>query len=170
MPSILKERIKAMLLPGQIAGELSPSERHLIDEEHARLEQFLEDLRDTCENFGKQGNCFGCNRTQVATCQGRLNSFFYDFLDLVDAHFETEEKIMLGSLKASNEDDFFKKHQAEHARLMAEVKDLMRESSIFSQQGNPSEAIYRLENKLVELFGEHANAFDTPFLRATLRR
>jgi hemerythrin len=157
----------AMLQPDQIASELSPDERLMIDEEHARLEQFLEDLRDTCENFGVRGNCYGCNRTQVATCQGRLSSFFYDFLDLVDAHFDTEEKIMLGSLKASSEDTYFLQHQAEHVRLINEVRNLMRESAVFSQQGNPSEAIRRLESKLDELFGVHAHEFDAPFLQAT---
>jgi hemerythrin len=158
-----------MLQPDQIANELSRDERLMIDEEHARLEQFLEDLHDTCENFLLQGNCFGCTRTQVATCQGRLSSFFFDFIDLVDAHFDTEEKIMLGSLKASSEDAYFKKHQAEHVRLVNEVRNLMRESSKFSQQGNPSEAIRRLESKLDELFGVHSHEFDAPFLQATQR-
>ena len=145
---------------------LSTADRMLIDAEHARLEQFLCDLRDTCENFGAQGDCYRCSRAQVATCQGRLTSFFYDFLDLIAEHFENEEKIMLGSFPASGEDDEIARHQKEHARLMMEVKGLMRESAEFSSQGNPSEAIRRLEKKISELFGEHAHTFDSRFLKA----
>lgn len=156
-----------MLQPDQIFSELSAADRLLIDEEHARLEQFLNDLRDTCEKFGAQGNCYGCSRAQVATCQGRLTSFFYDFLDLVAEHFENEENVMRASLAAADDDEYFRQHRAEHARLMREVKSLMQESSVLSNQGNPSEAIRRLDRKIAEMFGVHAYAFDAPFLQAT---
>ncbi|OIQ84430.1 hypothetical protein GALL_337400 [mine drainage metagenome] len=156
-----------MLHPDHVSSELSAEERLLLDEEHARLERFLVDLRDTCENFSAQGDCFSCSRAQVATCQGRLNSFNYDFLDLVAAHFENEETIMLNSLKAADEDVYFICHRAEHARLMTEVKDLMRESAVLSRQGNPSEAIRNLERKVAEMFGDHAHVFDVPFLQIT---
>ena len=156
-----------MLQLDHIFSELSAADRLLIDEEHARLEQFLHDLRDTCENFGAQGDCYGCSRAQVATCQGRLTSFFYDFLDLVAEHFENEEKIMYVSLPAADDNEFFRQHQAEHARLMSEVKSLMRESSAQSNRGNPSEAIRQLDRKIAEMFGVHAHTFDAPFLQAT---
>jgi hemerythrin len=154
-----------MLHPDHVSSELSAEERLLLDEEHARLERFLADLRDTCENFSAEGDCFSCSRAQVATCQGRLNSFNYDFLDLVAEHFENEEAIMLNSLKAADEDVYFLRHRAEHVRLMTEVKDLMRESADLSRQGNPSEAIRRLERKVAEMFGDHAHVFDVPFLQ-----
>jgi hemerythrin len=154
-----------MLQPDQIASDLAASEQRLIDDEHARLEQFLTDLRDTCENFGANGNCYGCTRTQVATCQGRLSSFFYDFLDLVAEHFENEEKIILGTLKAADKDAYFLQHQAEHSRLIEEVRKLMRASSLMSQRGNPSEAIRQLEGFIAEMFRVHAHAYDIPFLQ-----
>ena len=154
-----------MLHLEHISGELSATDRQLIDGEHERLEQFLNDLRDTCENFGADGNCHACNRSQVATCKGRLTSFFYDFLDLVSQHFDNEETIIVGHLKAADEDEYFRRHHAEHARLMAELKILMRESSLQSHQDNPSAAIRGLEHKIAEMFGTHAHAFDGPFLR-----
>lgn len=150
----------------QNSNILSAGDRLLIDAEHARLEQFLCDLRDTCENFGAQGDCYRCSRTQVATCQGRLTSFFYDFLDLIAEHFENEEKIMRNTLPPVDEDQYFVRHQQEHARLVLEVRALMRESAEYSSQGNPSEAIRRLESKISELFGEHAHTFDSRFMGA----
>lgn len=156
-----------MLQPDQISSELSAADRLLLDEEHIRLERFLKDLRDTCENFSAQGNCYSCSRTQVASCQGRLTSFFYDFLDLLAVHFENEEKIMRGSLKNADHDAYFRQHQAEHAKLIQEVKNLMQESFVFSQQGNPSEAIRRLDRKIVEMFGMHARVYDALFLQAS---
>ena len=145
---------------------LSAADRLLIDAEHARLEQFLSDLRDTCENFDLQGDCYGCSRAQVATCQGRLTSFFYDFLDLVTEHFENEENIMRNTLLAPEDESYFRLHQQEHARLLQEVRELMRESAVSSSQGNPSGAIRRLESKISELFGQHAHGFDSALLGA----
>ncbi len=150
--------------PDQHPNAPSADDRLLIDAEHARLEQFLKDLRDTCENFGASGNCYGCSRVQVATCQGRLTSFFFDFLDLISEHFDNEERIMLDTLPPSEQDGYFLRHQAAHARLTREVREFMRESAVFSNQGNPSEAIRRLERKISELFGHHAHAFDDIFL------
>lgn len=154
-----------MQSPDQPPNGLSTSDRLLIDAEHARLEQFLKDLRDTCENYGASGNCYGCSRVQVATCQGRLTSFFFDFLDLIAEHFDNEEKIMLGTIDAVEMEEYFHRHQAAHARLTREVRELMRESAVFSNQGNPSEAIRRLERKISELFGQHAHTYDDVFLR-----
>lgn len=148
----------------QQPGILPPAERSAIDEEHARLEQFLRDLRDTCENYNANGDCYRCSRTQVATCQGRLTSFFYDFLDLVSEHFENEEDIMRRNLLLFDEDQYFRMHQQEHARLLREVRELMRESGECSSKGNPSEAIRRLYRKISELFGEHAHRYDSAIM------
>ncbi len=124
----------------------------------------MQDLRDTCVNFLTGTDCFGCTRAQVATCQGRLTSFFYDFLDLISEHFENEEAIMRHALLDSDEDEYFRLHQEAHARLLREVRELMRQAAVFSAQGNPSEAIRRLESKISEMFGHHAHHFDAPFL------
>lgn len=153
-----------MLQADQNFHKLSDADRLLIDAEHVRLEQFLRDLRDTCENFLAIGNCYSCTRAQIATCQGRLTSFFYDFLDLIAEHFENEEKIMRNNSHLFDDDPYFRLHQEEHARLIREVRELMRESAEFSSKGNPSEAIHRLERKISELFGEHAITYDSVLL------
>jgi hemerythrin len=145
---------------------LDPADRSMIDAEHLRLERFIQDLRETCQNFGANSNCYGCTRAQVATCQGRLASFFYDFLDLVTEHFENEETILRHQLPTIDEDQYFRLHQEAHERLIEEVKALMRESAVYSQQGNPSEAIHRLESKISVMFSHHASVFDDAFLGA----
>lgn len=159
-----------MLRLDQNLNMLSAADRLLIDAEHARLEQFLCDLRDTCENFSTGGDCYSCSRAQVATCQGRLNSFFYDFLDLLVEHFENEENIMRNHLLTPEDESYFHLHQEEHARLIHEVRELMRESAVFSSQGNPSEAIRRLESKISELFGLHTDIFDSALLGVKTHR
>ncbi len=156
-----------MMQYGPVSGNISATDRLLLDEEHARLEQFMNDMSDICENFFLHGNCLACNRSQVATCQGRLTSFFYDFLDLVAEHFENEENILRSSLTGGDGDERFFQHKNEHARLMHEINDLMRESLLLSHQGNPSAAIRRLDQKITEMFGAHANVFDAPILLLT---
>lgn len=146
---------------------LDPDDRALIDAEHARLEQFMLDLRDTCENFGKYGDCYQCAQAQIATCQGRVTSFFYDFMDLITEHVENEETIMRHTLANPDEDKHFQAHQVEHVRLLRDMRELMRVSSVHARQGNPSASIRLLFLKVSELFGEHARRFDSEFLGHT---
>ncbi len=144
--------------------QIDPGDRALIDAEHARLEQFMLDLRDTCENFNKHGDCFQCTRAQVATCQGRVTSFFYDFMDLIAEHVENEEAIMRRMLIDADNDAHFRAHQVEHARLLRDVRELMRKASVHATQGNPSASIRLLFIKIAEMFGEHARQYDGEFL------
>lgn len=149
----------------EISG-LSAEDHRLIEDEHARLERFLHDLRDTCKEFCTQNDCQGCERERIASCRGRLTSFFYDFLDLVAEHFENEEKIMRGSLLAMEDSPYYRQHQEEHASLMREMRTLMQESAALSEQGNTAQAIRQLYSRVTARFGEHARLYDTPFLRA----
>jgi hemerythrin len=144
--------------------ELSEAERFLIEDEHARLERFLQDLRETCSEFVNQEECHGCAREKIASCQGRLTSFFYDFLDLVSVHFENEEKVISEILQTQEASDYFRHHQKEHANLMREMESLMHESSAISRQGRTAAAIRNLYQRVAERFIEHARGFDDIFL------
>lgn len=138
---------------------LNPADRQLIDQEHARLEQFLHNLGDTCCELGSQKNCTNCARDKFASCQGRLTSFHYDFLDLVTEHFENEEKIMCDRLRMSN-DEYFHKHRGAHAKLMRDLTEMMRVSSILNRRGNTAEAIRQICRWIEVNFAEHARTYD----------
>ena len=75
--------------------ELSAVERQQIENEHAHLEQFLWELHEACCEFDSLKECHGCDKEKFASCQGRLISFEYVFIDFVIRHFENEEKIMI---------------------------------------------------------------------------
>ena len=66
----------------------------LIAEEHAHLAKILCELRELCDQPPSGADCHCCERGKVASCQGRLPSFFHDFREFTNAHFEHEESIM----------------------------------------------------------------------------
>ncbi len=145
---------------------LSASDRRIIDDEHARLDRFLRDLCETCPEFTSLEDCHNCGHEKTASCQGRLPSFFYDFHDLVAEHFENEEKIMAGKLQSEEERDYLRRHQEEHARLMREVRSLIKESTELSQRGNVAAAIRRFHHLIKDRFSEHADSYDKILLGA----
>lgn len=150
---------------------LSANDQHAIEAQHARLEQILHDLCDTCSEFNRHADCSLCAREKVACCQGRLPSFLYDFLDLVAEHFETEEQIMDQLLQPSETayGEYLQRHREEHTNLMREVKKLIQQSSALSKQGNVSEAIRLFHQLISQRFSEHAHSFDNPLLKPELR-
>jgi hemerythrin len=148
----------------QDLNALSDADRHLIEAEHLRLEQFLTDLYDTCSEMAPDCGCNNCDSGQIAACQGRLPSFFYDFYELVSDHFDNEEMIMRDSLWSDSGYELLRQHNQEHARLMREVKNLIEESTRLNRQGNVAAAIRHFYNKVTEMFGEHARTFDSRLL------
>lgn len=150
---------------------LAANDQRAIQAQHARLEQLLNDLSDTCSEFYRHADCSLCPREKVACCQGRLPSFLYDFLDLVADHFETEEQIMSQLLQPSETafSEYLRHHREEHANLMREVKQLIQQSSALSKQGNVGEAIQLFHQLISRRFREHAHSFDDPLLKPELR-
>jgi hemerythrin len=134
---------------------LPPGHRFLIDEEHARMERFLRDLYDTCAELEAEGG-----EDKVASCQGRLNSFLYDFLDIISEHFENEERLMEACLAVQEDKDYFRRHRAAHEKLARQVKILMRETAEMSKQGSTALAIRHLYQQIGVMFGEHSREYD----------
>lgn len=154
-----------IMLPELLSTGLSVADRLLIEEEHARLERYWRDLRETCAEFESGADCHGCSKELLATCQGRLVSFIYDFLDLTVEHFEHEEAI-LQHLSVQDDDTHFLSHRAEHARLLRIVHTLAQDAAKLNMQGLSAEAIRLLYRRIGELFGAHAHAYDDVFLNA----
>ncbi len=147
-----------------ITSLLSAADRRLIDDEHAHLERFLRDLCGTCCQFESTADCQRCSKEQIASCRGRLPSFFHDFLDLVFEHFENEEKLMRNVLQSPDETDYLWRHHEEHKNLLRDVKQQIQACSTLSQQGNTAEAIRVFHQHVSEIFSEHARTFDSALL------
>jgi hemerythrin len=135
---------------------LPTDHRLLIDEEHTRMERYLRDLYDTCSELEADGG-----RDKLASCQGRLTSFLYDFLDIISEHFENEEKLMQACLAAEEDVDYFRRHRAAHEKLAREVKVLMRDVTEMNKQGSTALAIRHLYQQIAVMFGEHAREYDS---------
>lgn len=140
--------------------ELTAVERQLIENEHAHLEQFLWELHEACCEFDSLKECHGCDKEKFASCQGRLISFEYVFIDFVIRHFENEEKIMSEICYTQNAKEFFHMHVQEHEKLLLEMESLMHKLSAESEQGFTAGAIRELYYRVAELFGKHASTFD----------
>lgn len=151
-----------MLQPGRT--ELSASERQLIEAEHARLETFLRELRETCCAFDDTKECQQCDRERIACCQGRLVSFTYDFLDFVVEHFEHEEKILSKISSALDPASVFH-HHLEHTKLVRTIERLMHALSGMSKQGHTAVAIREFHARATEMFDVHTRSFDAKFLQ-----
>ena len=139
---------------------LLPADRRMIDEDHERLERFIRDLHDTCAELESADDCGDCDRERVASCQGRLTSFLYDFLDIMDNHFETEEKLMEACLTTPEQREYVHGHKAAHEKLRREVKVLLRELAEMNKQGSTMMAIRQFYRQVAVMFGNHAHEFD----------
>ena len=145
--------------------ELSASERQLIEAEHARLGSFLRELRETCCIFDDTKECQQCDREKIASCQGRLISFTYDFLDFVVEHFEHEEKIMSEIFSTQDSGSGFHRHHQEHIKLVRAMEGLMHAYSDLSKQGHTAVAIREFHAHASAMFDEHSRAFDAILLQ-----
>lgn len=149
---------------------LSATDLQLIKQEHARLKKFLCDLRDTCGELETAEDCQLCSREKIAACQGRLPSFFHDFLDIISEHFENEENIMRNVLHEPDNSEYFRQHLEEHRRLMHVVKTQISVSSTLTRQGNVSEAIRQFHQRVTEIMYEHEPRFDHALLNSRHRQ
>ena len=110
MSGYLKSKLGIKLMHKDFR-EHTTVERQLIEDEHAHLERFLRDLRDTCCEFYSLKGCQGCGREKIASCQGRLISFEHVFLDFVIEHFGNEEKNMSEISRTQDTNEYFRLHQ-----------------------------------------------------------
>jgi hemerythrin len=152
----------------QAIKNLAPADYSMIEKEHARLNRFLSDLRDTCCNLDNQLGCQSCSSEKLASCRGRLPSFFFDIIDLVGKHFYNEESIMLSRPHVTVEYEYFRIHRQAHAKIMQELNAIVGESFSLAKQGNLSEGYRQFYKKVSVLLEEHDRSFDDPFIQSTI--
>ena len=136
--------------------------------EHKRMAGLLHDLRSTCTQSPGEMDCHACDKGKQASCKGLLYSFSLDFADLVEQHFEHEEAMMRRNLETPEDNDFFRLHQAEHARLLEEIHSTILPNAFsFGRNGRTIAAIRLIEGKITEIFDAHARQFDSHLLNDT---
>lgn len=165
-PGRLFNEVKFVDIYAQEIKRLTPEEFKLIEDEHLRLHNSLENLRGTCRNLDNQRGCECCTREQIATCQGRLISSFHNIINIATNHFNHEESIMLRLSRVTQEHGDFRSHQQAHNRILDELKAKVSHCALLDAQGDTSEAYRQLHKKMSELFEEHALFLDGPFVRS----
>lgn len=156
-----------MIIHVQAARNLAPEDYVLIDEEHLRLHEFLNDLHNTCCNLENQLGCETCSGEKLASCRGQLTSFFYNFVNLSENHFRHEESVMLSRPRVTEENEYFRKHSQAHAQLMDELYAIVRKCSSLDAEGETAEGYRQLLQSMSKLLEEHDRLFDDPFLHST---
>ena len=156
-----------MVIHLQAIRRLAPADYLLIEKEHAQLERFLYDIRDTCCNLDNLLNCQSCSSEKLASCRGRLPSFLHDVIELADKHFYHEETIMLSRPHITEEYEYFRIHHQAHEDIMKKLIALRGESSSLDKQGNTAEGYRLFYKKLSDLLEEHDRSFDDPFVQST---
>ncbi len=147
--------------------QLAPAEYKLIEDEHLRLHNSLKNLRSTCRNLDNQGGCQSCSREQIATCQGRLVSSFYNIINIATNHFNHEESIMQRLSLVTHEYEDLRSHQQAHNNILNELNAKVSQCALLDAHGETSEAYRQLYIRMSELFEEHARLLDDPFIRST---
>lgn len=152
------------------AGLLPPADLKIIEAEHARLDAFLRDLRETCVWFDTTDTCLQCDRERHACCLGRLSSFQFEFVELMEEHIANEERLMMAALGAEDQDHYLFQHRAAHQQVSVEVRRLLQECAAMDRQGQIAAAIRLLHARIHTLFSEHARQYDRHLFGSSHRR
>jgi hemerythrin len=147
--------------------DITPEDYVLIEEAHLRLHSCMDNLRSTCCNLDNQRNCQSCTREKVATCQGRLVSFFHNMVEISTSHFDHEEAIMLGRPHVTKEYEDFRLHQQAHKDILRELNTIVSECASLNLRGETAEGYRQLYWRMSDLFERHDRLFDDPFYKST---
>lgn len=158
-----------MLARTEVIKLLAPIDLIEIEREHAELSSFLHELRSACacSKFNRLNNCDFCDHEKTSSCQGRLSSFMFYGLYLVDKHFDHEETIILNTLHVTKKNELFRLHQQAHDEILQKLITGTNEwSSVASSKNTP--LIYSQFYKVFDnLLKEHDHKFDAPFVQFT---
>jgi hypothetical protein len=157
-----------MKLHGSTVEHLTPEDYQQIEEEHSKLHEVLTNLRSICCNLDNQLSCQVCSREKLASCQGQINSIFYNLTNLSENHFRHEEVIILKGVHATRKYEHFLDHRKAHLTIMNDLLEEMDRKSDLAERPAETAARFRhLHKKISHLFEEHARLFDDPFIQAS---
>ena len=154
-----------MVLHVEALQNLRPEDFMIINEEHVRLNDSLSLLCTTCHNMDNQLDCQSCDREKLATCQGRLVSFFYNVINFSATHFKHEEFIMLRQSGVTKDDEDYRRHQQAHIHILNALNEIINECDVLDARGKTAEAYRNLCNRMSEQFRAHDLIFDAIYLK-----
>jgi hemerythrin len=133
-----------------------------IRDDHHRLQMLLEEMQEVCcEFYHPDGDV--PDRQEIASCEGRLNSFAHDFIDFLVRHFEREELWMVGY--SGNGALAFTAHHQDHLRIIQHLEDLLQSTIAQVHSGNAGLVLQEFHHCVQETLEEHARKFDTLILQ-----
>jgi hemerythrin len=154
-----------MLIHDKAIKTLKPADYLAIEEDHAQLEKFLNELRDSCAVLDKLDQVN--DHEKLASYRGRLSSCLLYISELVTKHFDTEETIMLSRPHVTEEYEYFRKHRQAHADILRKLDALVNECFTFEDHISTVEIYHQFYDRLSALFDEHDRTFDDPFMQST---
>ncbi len=154
-----------MLIHDKAIKSLKPDDYVVIEEEHALLEKFLNDLQDSCSVLVTLNQTNDAEK--LAAYRGRLPTFLLYVTELIAEHFEHEETIMLSRPHVTEEYKYFRAHQKAHDTIMQKLEALVHECFTLDMQKTTAEIYHHFYKNLLALFEEHDRAFDDPFIQST---
>lgn len=156
-----------MANPNHSAKRLAAADYQLIEAEHARLHELLDNLRATCLNLENELDCNNCDSEKHAACLGQLTSSFHNLIYIADSHFSHEEDIMRKWPYIGEQTEEFGRHRQAHASIMKALRRTVDECSSLNQQGATADSYRLLYRRMSKLLEDHARLFDDPFIQST---
>ena len=149
--------------------QLTSADYLLIEKEHKLLEKFLSDLENACacSKLDKLECQEKCGNEKEASCQGRLPSFLFYAIDIASAHFDHEEKIMLSRPHVTEEYKYFRLHHQAHEDILQNLNILVEQYLSLENLSNIANVYREFHKKLSNIFEEHDQLFDDPFIEST---
>lgn len=149
--------------------QLTSADYLLIEKEHKLLEKFLSDLENACacSKLDKLECQEKCGNEKEASCQGRLPSFLFYAIDIASAHFDHEEKIMLSRPHVTEEYKYFRLHHQAHEDILQNLNILVEQYLSLENLSNMADVYREFHKKLSNIFEEHDQLFDDPFIEST---
>lgn len=130
---------------------------HQIQSDHDRLQKLLNEMHEVCCEFYRPDDSLP-ERQDIASCEGRLNSFSHDFIDFLIRHFEREERWMVDS--TGNGVAAFRAHQQDHLRVIRQMESLLQNTITMIHKGNADDAVLGFHQCVHEMLEDHARKFD----------
>lgn len=140
----------------------------VIEKEHELLNKFLNDFQNvcTCRHLDKAIGCTECGKEQEGSCQGRLTSFLFNAIEITSTHFDHEEKILLGRPHVTKDFAHFRMHRQAHEDFLQKLHALVEDYLLVRNLDSTADTYRQLHKKLSDMFLEHDQLFDNPFLQS----
>lgn len=93
----------------------------IIDDEHQRLRDFIDRLREICTEFETRQTCADCPGDKICACEMALLDYVTELLDFMVEHFRNEENLMKDLGISARQHKRYLLHAEDHANIAERV-------------------------------------------------